>query len=54
MQHARDQHLLIAGGGDNCVRLLPPLNLTLDEAREAIERFERACEMASSKAQAAA
>ena len=25
MQHARDQHLLIAGGGDNCVRLLPPL-----------------------------
>ena len=38
MQHARDQHLLIAGGGDNCVRLLPPLNLTLDEAREAIEQ----------------
>ena len=33
---ARDQQLLIAGGGDNCVRLLPPLNLTLDEAREAI------------------
>jgi acetylornithine/N-succinyldiaminopimelate aminotransferase len=54
MQHARDQHLLIAGGGDNCVRLLPPLNLTLDEAREAIERFERACEAAQSKAKAAA
>jgi acetylornithine/N-succinyldiaminopimelate aminotransferase len=54
MQHARDAHLLIAGGGDNCVRLLPPLNLTLDEAREAIERFERACEAAHSKAKAAA
>jgi len=54
MQHARDQHLLIAGGGDNCVRLLPPLNLTLDEAREAIERFERACETAHERARAAA
>ncbi|WP_293903435.1 aspartate aminotransferase family protein [Phenylobacterium sp.] len=46
MQHARDQHLLIAGGGDNCVRLLPPLNLTLDEAREAMGLLERACEAA--------
>ncbi|WP_297694692.1 aspartate aminotransferase family protein [Phenylobacterium sp.] len=54
MQHARDQHLLIAGGGDNCVRLLPPLVLTLEEAREAVERFERACETARSKARAAA
>ena len=54
MQHARDEHLLIAGGGDNCVRLLPPLTLTLDEAREAIEKFERACETARSKAKAAA
>ena len=54
MQHARDEHLLIAGGGDNCVRLLPPLNLTLDEAREAVERFERACDRARAKARAAA
>jgi len=46
MQLARDQHLLIAGGGDNCVRLLPPLNLTLDEAREAIGLMEKACEAA--------
>ena len=52
MQHARDQHLLIAGGGDNCVRLLPPLNLTLDEAREAVSALERACEAARAKAQA--
>jgi acetylornithine/N-succinyldiaminopimelate aminotransferase len=54
MQHARDQHLLIAGGGDNCVRLLPPLNLTLEEAREAVEKLERACEAARTKAKAAA
>jgi acetylornithine/N-succinyldiaminopimelate aminotransferase len=54
MQHARDNHLLIAGGGDNCVRLLPPLNLTMDEAREAIQRFEQACEAAQAKAKEAA
>jgi acetylornithine/N-succinyldiaminopimelate aminotransferase len=49
MQHARDNHLLLAGGGDNCVRLLPPLTLTLEEAREAIQRFEAACELAQAK-----
>jgi acetylornithine/N-succinyldiaminopimelate aminotransferase len=54
MQHARDQNLLIAGGGDNCVRLLPPLNLTLEEAREAMEKLERACEAARARAKAAA
>ena len=54
MQHARDQHLLIAGGGDNCVRLLPPLNLTIDEASEAMGKLEAACERARAKAKAAA
>jgi len=54
MQHARDQHLLIAGGGDNCVRLLPPLVLTIDEASEAMGMLERACEAARAKARAAA
>ncbi len=54
MQHAREQHLLIAGGGDNCVRLLPPLNLTIAEASEAMEKLERACEAARAKAKAAA
>ena len=39
----------MAGGGDNCVRLLPPLNLTLDEAREAIEKIEKTCEAAREK-----
>ncbi|HKR90233.1 MAG TPA: aspartate aminotransferase family protein, partial [Phenylobacterium sp.] len=53
MQHARDEHLLLAGGGDNCVRLLPPLVLSREDAREAIERFERACERARAKAKAA-
>lgn len=51
---ARDQNLLVAGGGDNCVRLLPPLNLTLDEAREAMEKFDAACAQASAEAKAAA
>lgn len=50
MQHARVEKLLIAGGGDNCVRLLPPLTLTFEEAREAIEKLERACETARAKA----
>lgn len=50
MQIARDQHLLIAGGGDNCVRLLPPLVMTQDEAREAIAALEKACEVAQAKA----
>ncbi len=53
MQHARDQHLLIAGGGDNCVRLLPPLTLTLDEAREAIGKLEQACSAARVRAKSA-
>jgi acetylornithine/N-succinyldiaminopimelate aminotransferase len=54
MQHARDERLLLAGGGDNCVRLLPPLVLTREEAREAIDKLERACERARSQAKAAA
>ncbi len=38
---ARDNGLLIAGGSDNCVRMLPPLNVSEAEAREAIERLEK-------------
>jgi acetylornithine/N-succinyldiaminopimelate aminotransferase len=49
MALARDQRLLVAGGGDNCVRLLPPLILSLDEAREAIEKFEQTCEVIRKK-----
>ncbi|KRA59449.1 acetylornithine aminotransferase [Caulobacter sp. Root655] len=46
---ARDEKLLVAGGGDNCVRLLPPLNLTVEEASEAIAKLEKACEAARAK-----
>ena len=54
MGWARDEHqLLIAGGGDNCCRILPPLNLTLEEAREAVARFERTCEFARARLAAA-
>jgi len=49
---ARDEKLLIAGGGDNCVRLLPSLLITHDEAREAVARLERACEAARRQAAA--
>jgi acetylornithine/N-succinyldiaminopimelate aminotransferase len=52
MALARDEKLLIAGGGDNCVRLLPSLLLTREEAREAVEKLERACEAARAKAAA--
>jgi acetylornithine/N-succinyldiaminopimelate aminotransferase len=40
---ARAAKLLIAGGGENCVRMLPPLNMTQAEAAEALVRFENAC-----------
>ena len=54
MGWARDEaHLLVAGGGDNLVRILPPLNLTMEDAQEAIRRFEQACEIARSKMKAA-
>jgi acetylornithine/N-succinyldiaminopimelate aminotransferase len=52
MALARDQHLLVAGGGDNCVRLLPPLNLTLEEAREVVEKLEKTCEVVRTRAAA--
>lgn len=54
MGWARDEaQLLVAGGGDNLVRILPPLNLTMEDAQEAIRRFEQACEVARGKIEAA-
>jgi acetylornithine/N-succinyldiaminopimelate aminotransferase len=53
MGWARDERLLIAGGGDNCVRLLPPLVITRDEAREALDKLEAACLRARHEAAAA-
>jgi acetylornithine/N-succinyldiaminopimelate aminotransferase len=52
MKLAGEQRLLIAGGGENCVRLLPALIMTQDEAREVIERLEATCEAARKKASA--
>ncbi|WP_176590299.1 aspartate aminotransferase family protein [Sphingobium sp. EM0848] len=40
MATARDHALLVAGGGDNCIRLLPPLTMTMDEADEVLKRIE--------------
>ena len=44
MAAARDERLLVAGGGDNCIRLLPSLLMTSEEAREAVDKLERTCE----------
>jgi acetylornithine/N-succinyldiaminopimelate aminotransferase len=52
MALAREQKLLIAGGGENCIRLLPALIMTLQEASEALQKFEAACEAARSQAMA--
>jgi acetylornithine/N-succinyldiaminopimelate aminotransferase len=52
MAAAREQKLLIGGGGENCVRLLPPLIITRDEAREAVEKLEKTCEAMRAKAAA--
>jgi acetylornithine/N-succinyldiaminopimelate aminotransferase len=54
MALARDQHLLIAGGSDNCVRMLPPLNITIDHAREAVARLEKTFLAAREKAKLSA
>jgi acetylornithine/N-succinyldiaminopimelate aminotransferase len=52
MAAARDQQLLVGGGGENCIRLLPPLVITQEEAREAVERLEKTCEAMRAKAAA--
>ncbi len=43
MATCRDQFLLVAGGGDNVVRLIPALTITEDEVREAVEKLDAAC-----------
>jgi acetylornithine/N-succinyldiaminopimelate aminotransferase len=52
MAAARAERLLVGGGGDNCIRLLPSLLITEAEAREAVEKLERACEFLRAKAAA--
>jgi acetylornithine/N-succinyldiaminopimelate aminotransferase len=50
MALAREQRLLIAGGGENCVRLLPALIMTVDEAREVVEKLDATCRAAQAQA----
>src|SRR5690606_26214438 len=40
---ARTQRLLVAGGGDNIVRLLPPLTMSIAEADEVVARLDATC-----------
>ena len=54
MAIARDRKLLVAGGGDNCVRLLPPLNMSHAEVEEVVKRLEAACADARAKIEQAA
>ena len=54
MQWARDEKLLIAGGGDNCVRLLPPLIITREDLSEVVEKLDRTCARAEAEISAAA
>jgi acetylornithine/N-succinyldiaminopimelate aminotransferase len=42
MATAREHGLLVAGGGENCIRLLPPLIITPDEVDIALERLAKA------------
>jgi acetylornithine/N-succinyldiaminopimelate aminotransferase len=49
MAIARDHDLLVAGGGENCVRLLPPLIITSEEIVEAVKRLDAACEDARAR-----
>lgn len=47
MQALRTEHFLAVPAGDNVVRLLPPLILSVDEAREGLGRIEAALDMLS-------
>ncbi len=42
VEAARKHHLLTVGAGNNVVRFLPPLTITLDEANAAIDRMDAA------------
>nr|MBA4770380.1 aspartate aminotransferase family protein [Sphingobium sp.] len=44
MATARDHGLLVAGGGENCIRMLPSLLMSAQEADEAVARLEAAFE----------
>ncbi len=50
----RDEHLLGVPAGDNVIRLLPPLTVTAEEARNGLARIEQAAEHIRAKAAVAA
>lgn len=50
LQEIRAANLLAIPAGDNVIRLLPPLVVTADEAREGLARLERAAESVRAKA----
>ncbi|MDM9626265.1 aspartate aminotransferase family protein [Rhizobium sp. S152] len=50
LQEIRAANLLAIPAGDNVIRLLPPLVVTADEAREGLGRLERAAENVRAKA----
>lgn len=43
MAAARERRLLVAGCGDNCIRLLPPVILPVADADEIVRRMEQTC-----------
>ncbi len=47
VQAFRNERLLSVPAGDNVVRLLPPLTMTVEEAREGMRRMEAALDMLS-------
>jgi len=49
----REEHVLGVPAGDNVIRLLPPLIVTVEEAREGLKRIEQAAEHLHSKLAAA-
>lgn len=52
MDVLRSRGLLTVGGADNVVRWLPPLTITEDQAREAIDILDQACSELSLQAKA--
>jgi len=54
MAAAREQRLLVAGGGENIVRLLPPLTMSFAEADEVVARLDASCAALNATAEAAA
>jgi acetylornithine/N-succinyldiaminopimelate aminotransferase len=49
----REQHLLAVPAGDNVIRLLPPLTVTDEDLREAMERIRAGVRAVSAEAEAA-